>query len=79
MPKTQMPPETRKPHDHIRIDALPASEQEPFWKWVCHQTRPVIHTELDADGKTAECAYAWDYTRWLADGKLGWLNDPLDT
>lgn len=64
---------------YVRIDALPAAEQARFFAWIFRQTRPVIPTELDTDGQSAACAYAWDYARWRAEDKPVCLADPYDT
>ena len=65
--------------DYIRIDSLPQDEQGTFSNWVFRQTRPVIPSELTADGQPAACAYARDYARWLSENKPTSLSDPLAT
>lgn len=50
-------------YDWPRIRNLPVDEQLPFWKWLHHQTRPLVeglpHEEQDF-------YYPWDYDTWKA-------------
>lgn len=64
---------------YLRVDSLPHDEQAPFFAWIFRQTRPVVPSELGADGTPAECAYAWDYARWRAEARPAALADPFDT
>ncbi len=64
---------------YIRLDSLPDEEREPFHRWIQRQTRPVIPNEFDGSEDPAPCAYAWDYARWLSEGKPGNSPDPYDT
>ncbi len=64
--------------DYVRVDTLAGAEQEPFAQWLHDQTRPVIPTEVAADGSAAMCAYAWDYATWLHAHLNGRVAQPLD-
>lgn len=64
---------------YIRVDELPPEDQARFSAWILRQTRPVVPSELNADGESAACAYAWDHAAWLATGKPTSLTDPYAT
>jgi hypothetical protein len=64
---------------YVRIDTLPEKEQAAFSAWIFRQTRPVVPDEINSDGRPAECAYVWDYARWLAEHKPAALRDPYST
>lgn len=64
---------------YIRVDELPPEDHTRFSDWIFRQTRPVVPSELDANGQPADCAYAWDYARWLAENKPASLTDPYAT
>lgn len=64
---------------HLRIDRLPPDEQAPFSAWVFRQTRPVVAHELDTAGNPAVCAYVWDYSRWVAEGRPAGNAEPYAT
>ena len=46
------------------ITELPKEQQLPFVNWLSGQTRPGIEGEGD-------CAWKWDYERWLGYWKRG--------
>lgn len=71
------PPLRRAPY--IRVDELLPEDQARFSAWIFRQTRPVVPSELDANGGFAVCAYAWDHATWLATGKPASITDPYAT
>ncbi len=64
---------------YVRLDSLPDDEREPFRRWIHRQTRPIIPNEFEGSEEPAPCAYAWDYARWLTEGKPNELSQPYDT
>jgi len=44
------------PLSYVRVDALPPEWRQPFVAWIRRQTRLVIDSEVDSDGKPAMCA-----------------------
>lgn len=64
---------------YIRVDELPPEDQATFSAWIFRQTRPVVPSEIDANGEPAACAYAWDHASWLATGKPCSLANPYAT
>lgn len=52
-----------KNETYVVIPELPEEQQRPFSEWLIGQTLPVI----DDEGENRyNCAYKWDYDKWLA-------------
>ena len=66
------------PLAYVRVDALPPEWRQPFAAWIRRQTRPVIDSEIDPDGKPAMCAYDYDFGHWLAGVSAGVNPEALD-
>ena len=66
------------PLSYVRVDALPPEWRQPFAQWIYRQTRPVIDSEIDPDGKLAMCAYDYDFGHWLGGFSAGANPESLD-
>lgn len=55
--------------EYIRISELPEDEQQPFAKWMCGQTMPLIPDLVPQDA-----VYPWDYQVWKEQRNRGKKN-----